>query len=135
LFHDFHAIGGMELLKLLTAIFYRSKKSAAEINDLNTFDGDLRKAYNVQHLNCVPKLSNMLALLVCISFFASFQSILLMLEYCGRSARNRFSILFESNAEQPLVMKHRIGMIVSFSIAESGAFGNMEQVQTPISGK
>jgi hypothetical protein len=44
LFHDFHT-GDMELLKLLTAIFYRPK-SATEISDLNTFDGDLRKAYN-----------------------------------------------------------------------------------------
>jgi hypothetical protein len=44
LFHDFPPLYGTT--QIIDCDILSPKKSATEISDLNTFDGDLRKAYN-----------------------------------------------------------------------------------------
>lgn len=135
LFHDFHATGDMQMLKLLTAIFYRPKKSAAEISDLNTFDGDLRKAYNAHTLELRAKAFNYAPIgfvYGCYLLFASFQKYLIDARILWGGQEIDFSILFESSKTEQSSSNETpgIGMdSIAFSIAESGAFGNMDQVR------
>lgn len=135
LFHDFHATGDMMFLKLLTALFYRPKKSFHFIKKrLGNYDGDIREAYNSSSLDERAKSLSMAPIGFVYGFyllFASFQKYLIEAKIMWGGQEIDFSILFESSGSgESSTETPGIGMdSIAFSIAESGAFGNIEKVR------
>jgi hypothetical protein len=138
LFLDFHATGDMELLKLLTALFYRPKKSFHFIKKrLSSYDGDIREPYNSKLLEInVEQLKHAHIGFVYGFYllFASFQKYLIDAKIPWGGKEIDFSILFESGKEESNEPESDdipgIGMdSIAFSLAESGTFGNIEQVR------
>lgn len=133
MFHDFHATGDMELLKLLTALFYRPKK--AESKSKNEYDGDIRQPYSSHTLETRAKSLQYAPIGFVYGFyllFASFQKYLIDAKILWGGQELDFSILFQSGKgeEESANPMPGIGMdSIAFSIAESGAFGNIEQVR------
>ena len=137
LFHDFHATGDMEILKLLTALFYRPKKSFLFIKKrLENYNGDIRKPYNSHNIEARAKVFNYAPIGFVYGFyllFASFQKYLIdaKIMWCGKEID--FSILYERSkgeSEPSSTETPGIGMdSIAFSIAESGAFGTIEEVR------
>ena len=137
LFLDFHATGDMEILKLITALFYRPKKSFHFIRkQLSSYDGDIREPYNSKLLEVNAKQLKHAPIGFVYGFyllFASFQKFLIDAKIMWGGKEIDFSILFESgsNDDQPQSEAiPGIGMdAIAFSLAESGTFGNIEQVR------
>jgi hypothetical protein len=138
LFLDFHATGDMELLKLLTALFYRPKKSFLFIQKrLSSYDGDIREPYNSKLLEINAEELKHAPIGFVYGFyllFASFQKYLIDAKITWGGKEIDFSILFESSKEESNEPESSdipgIGMdSIAFSIAESGTFGNIEQVR------
>jgi hypothetical protein len=136
MFLDFHATGDMEILKLLTALFYRPKKSFNFIQKrLDKYDGDIRERYKSHSLENRAKALNYAPIGFVYGFyllFASFQKYLIDAKIMWGGQEIDFSILFESSTgeESSTNQVPGIGMdSIAFSIAESGAFGNIEQVR------
>lgn len=134
LFHDFHATGDMSYLTLLTALFYRPKKSFHFIRKrLGNYDGDLREPYNSHTLEERAKGLQLAPLGFVYGFyllFASFQKYLVDAKIMWGGKEIDFSILFESGNSEETSDTPGIGMdSIAFSIAESGAFGNIEKVR------
>jgi hypothetical protein len=137
LFHDFHATGDMEILKLLTALFYRPKKSFLFIKKrLENYNGDIREPYNSHKLEALAKVLQHAPIGFVYGFyllFASFQKYLIDAKIMWSGKEIDFSILFESSRtdEEPSSTETPgIGMdSIAFSIAESGAFGTIEEVR------
>lgn len=136
LFHDFHATGDMEILKLITALFYRPKKSFHFIKKrLENYDGDIRQAYNSNKLEKRAKVLKYAPIGFVYGFymlFASFQKYLIDAKIMWSGKLIDFSILFESSNSdnEPTNETPGIGMdAIAFSIAESGAFGTIEEVR------
>jgi hypothetical protein len=135
LFHDFHATGDMEILKLLTVLFYRPKKSFLFIKKrLENYNGDVREPYNSHNLEARAKTLNNAPIGFVYGFyllFASFQKYLIDAKILWSGKEIDFSILFESSGnEEPSTDTPGIGMdSIAFSIAESGAFGTIEEVR------
>lgn len=137
LFHDFHATGDMELLKLITALFYRPKKSFLFIKKrLANYNGDVREPYNSHSLEARAKVLNNAPIGFVYGFyllFASFQKYIIDAKIMWSGKEIDFSILFESAAgdqETSSTDTPGIGMdAIAFSIAESGAFGTIEEVR------
>jgi hypothetical protein len=137
LFHDFHATGDMDMLKLLTALFYRPKKSFLFIKKrLENYNGDIREPYNSHNLEARAKVFNYAPIGFVYGFyllFASFQKYLIDAKIMWSGKEIDFSILFESASgenETPSTETPGIGMdSIAFSIAESGAFGTIEEVR------
>lgn len=137
LFHDFHATGDMEILKLLTALFYRPKKSFLFIKKrLENYNGDIREPYNSHNLEARAKTLQHAPIGFVYGFyllFASFQKYLIDAKIMWSGKEIDFAILFESasgDQESPSTETPGIGMdAIAFSIAESGAFGTIEEVR------
>lgn len=135
LFLDFHATGDMEILKLITALFYRPKKSFHCIKKrLSSYDGDIREPYNSKLLETNAKKLKHAPIGFVYGFyllFASFQKFLIDAKIMWGGKEIDFSILFESGSnEVQSEAVPGIGMdAIAFSIAESGTFGNIEQVR------
>jgi len=136
LFHDFHATGDMEILKLITALFYRPKKSFLFLKKrLENYDGDMRQPYNSNNLEARAKTLNHAPIGFVYGFyllFASFQKYLIDAKIMWGGKELDFSILFESSKtdDEPTNDAPGIGMdAIAFSIAESGAFGTIEEVR------
>jgi hypothetical protein len=137
LFHDFHATGDMEILKIITALFYRPKKSFLFIKKrLENYNGDIREPYNSHNLEARAKVLEHAPIGFVYGFymlFASFQKYLIDAKIMWSGKEIDFSILFESSRgdeEQSSTETPGIGMdSIAFSIAESGAFGTIEEVR------
>jgi hypothetical protein len=136
LFLDFHATGDMEILKLITALFYRPKKSFHFIKKrLSSYDGDIREPYNSKLLETNAKQLKNAPIGFVYGFymlFASFQKFLIDAKIMWGGKEIDFAILFEnSDTEQSSTEDlPGIGMdAIAFSMAESGTFGNIEQVR------
>lgn len=135
LFHDFHATGDMEMLKIITALFYRPKKSFHFIKKrLNNYDGDIRESYNSHTLEARAKVFNHASIGFVYGFyllFASFQKYLIDAKIMWSGKEIDFAILFESSGnDDSNSSTPGIGMdSIAFSIAESGAFGTIEEVR------
>lgn len=137
LFHDFHATGDMEILKLITALFYRPKKSFLFIKKrLANYNGDVREPYNSHSLEARAKALENAPIGFVYGFymlFASFQKYLIDAKIMWSGKEIDFSILFESasgDQEPSSTETPGIGMdSIAFSIAESGTFGTIEEVR------
>jgi hypothetical protein len=136
LFHDFHATGDMEILKIITALFYRPKKSFLFIKKrLENYNGDVREPYNSHNLEARAKVLQHAPIGFVYGFyllFASFQKYLIDAKIMWSGKEIDFSILFESatGEDEKLSETPGIGMdSIAFSIAESGAFGTIEEVR------
>lgn len=136
LFHDFHATGDMEILKIITALFYRPKKSFLFIKKrFENYNGDIRETYNSNNLEARAKTLQYAPIGFVYGFyllFASFQKYLIDAKIMWSGKEIDFSILFESaSGEQESTNEiPGIGMdAIAFSIAESGAFGTIEEVR------
>ena len=136
LFHDFHATGDMYLLSLLAAIFYRPKKHFHFIKkQLPFYDGDVRIAYNSKTLEVRAEEFKLFPLGFTYGFylfFASFQKYLIDAKIMLGGKEIDFAILFEASGstdELPSENIPGIGMdAIAFSMAESGAFGSIKEV-------
>ena len=137
LFLDFHATGDMEILKLITALFYRPKKSFHFIQKrFSSYDGDIREPYNSKLLEANAKKLKHAPIGFVYGFyllFASFQKFLIDAKIMWGGKEIDFSILFESGSNEDQTQTEAIPGIgmdaIAFSIAESGTFGNIEQVR------
>jgi hypothetical protein len=135
LFHDFHATGDMHILKLLTAIFYRPKKSFHCIKkQMANYNGNKRDRYNSNTLNERAKGLKHAPIGFTYGFyllFASFQKYIVDAKILWGGHEIDFSILFESNKNSEATSNQvpGIGMdSIAFSMAESGTFGNIKEV-------
>lgn len=135
LFHDFHATGDMHILTLLTAVFYRPKKSFHFIKkQLSNYDGNIRDRYNSNTLDQrATGLKNAPIGFVYGFYllFASFQKYIVDAKILWGGQEIDFSILFESNKSEESSSNQvpGIGMdSIAFSMAESGTFGNIKEV-------
>lgn len=121
-FHDFHATGDMEYLKLLTAIFYRPKKMF-KIIGYSSKDLDKRiEGYKYAPIGFVYGFYLL---------FASFQKYLVEATILWSGKELDLSILFDTktSTESDNVSMPGIGMdSVAFSMAESGVFGTLKEV-------
>jgi hypothetical protein len=135
LFHDFHATGDMHILTLLTAIFYRPKKSFHYFKkQLASYDGNIRERYNSNTLDLRSKGFKLAPIGFVYGFyllFASFQKYIIDAKILWGGQEIDFSILFESNKNEESTTNRvpGIGMdSIAFSMAESGTFGNIKEV-------
>lgn len=135
LFHDFHATGDMHILNLLAAVFYRRKKSFHFIKKrLASYDGNIRESYNSNTLNKRAKELKVAPIGFIYGFyllFASFQKYLVDAKILWGGQEIDFSILFESSKTDESTTNDvpGIGMdSIAFSMAESGTFGNIKEV-------
>ncbi|MFV8268469.1 hypothetical protein ACNQGP_00855 [Flavobacterium sp. GT2N3] len=135
LFHDFHATGDMHILTLLTALFYRPKKSFHCIKKrLASYDGNIRERYNSNTLDERAKGLKTVPIGFIYGFyllFASFQKYLIDAKILWGGQEIDFSILFESSKTEESSNNDvpGIGMdSIAFSMAESGTFGNIKEV-------
>jgi len=136
LFHDFHATGEMMFLKLLTALFYRPKKSFHFIKKrLSGYDGDIREPYNSHSLEARAKALELAPIGFVYGFyllFASFQKYLIEAKIPWGGNELDLAILFEASKDEngSSTDVPGIGMdSIAFSLAESGAFGTLDQVR------
>jgi hypothetical protein len=135
LFHDFHATGDMHILTLLTAIFYRPKKSFHYFKkQMANYNGNKRDRYNSNTLNERAKGLKHAPIGFTYGFyllFASFQKYIVDAKILWGGQEIDFSILFESNKNSEATSNQvpGIGMdSIAFSMAESGTFGNIKKV-------
>lgn len=133
LFHDFHATGETYYLHLLTAVFYRPKRTFHFVQKhLANYNGDLREPYNSQTLEARANELKIAPIGFIYGFyllFASFQKYLVEAKIMWSGQEIDFAILFESQSQEPTATPG-IGMdSIAFSIAESGAFGSIEKVR------
>lgn len=122
-FHDFHATGDMEYLKLLTAIFYRPKRFFKKIA-YSSKDLDKRiEGYKYAPIGFVYGFYLL---------FASFQKYLVEAKIMWAGKELDLSILFDTGTksdEPESAAMPGIGMdSVAFSMAESGVFGTLKEV-------
>lgn len=133
IFHDFHATGDMQLLVLLTAVFYRKKKAFYFIKKQSAeHDGNCRIPYNSALLENHAKNFKYAPLGLIYGFyllFASFQKYLVDAKIMWGGKEIDLSILFQSDGNSDTENIPGIGMdSIAFTMAESGAFGNIKEV-------
>ncbi|MBX9886697.1 MAG: hypothetical protein K2Y30_02030 [Flavobacteriaceae bacterium] len=133
LFHDFHASGNMHLLVLLTTVFYRKKKPFHFIKKrLANYDGNCRVPYNAALLESNSKNFKYAPIGFIYGFyllFASFQKYLIDAKILWAGKEIDLSILFENSSSDQDSEMPGIGMdSIAFTMAESGAFGNIKEV-------
>lgn len=135
LFHDFHATGDMQFLKLLCALFYRPKKRFHWFKKRQAnYNGDLRKKYNSATLEADAKKLQHAPIGFVYGFyllFASFQKYLVDAKIMWGGKELDFSILFNGDGTtDPDTTTPDIGMdTIVFTLAESGVFGKVEEVR------
>lgn len=133
IFHDFHATGDMQLLVLLTAIFYRKKKSFLFFKKrMPKYDGNIRVPYNSATLEQHAENFKYAPIGLVYGFyllFASFQKYLIDAKLMWSGKEIDLSILFESGSDTTTDDIPGIGMdSIAFTMAESGVFGNLKDV-------
>lgn len=134
LFHDFHATGDMQYLKLLCALFYRPKKRFHRLlKHQANYDGDMRKKYNPATLEADGNKLKHAPIGFVYGFyllFASFQKYLVDAKILWGGKELDFSILFSGDGTTADTTTPDIGMdTIVFTIAESGVFGKVEDVR------
>ena len=136
MFHDFHASGDIQILTMLTALFYRPKKAFHFIKKrFEDYDGDLREAYNSNKLEDRAKALKYAPIGFVYGFyllFASFQKTLIEMKLNWGGQELDLSILFESSKEEQTTFGALpgIGMdSIAFTMAESGAFGTYKELR------
>jgi hypothetical protein len=135
LFHDFHATGDMEILRIITALFYRPKKKFHWLKKhFENYNGDIREPYNPHTLEQRAEKLKTAPIGFIYGFyllFASFQKYLIDAKILWSGKEIDLAILFESSDTEELTNETPgIGMdAIAFSIAESGAFGTIEEVR------
>ena len=136
MFHDFHATGDMQYLKLLTALFYRPKKKDFEKKKLeDDYDGDIRVPYNSNHLEdraSKLKYAPIGFVYGFYLFFASFQKALVEMKINWGGQELDLSILFQPSDESSNSKNAYAGIgmdSIAFTMAESGAFGNYKELR------
>lgn len=137
LFYEFNATGEMELLYDMVAILYRPKKCFHFIKkQLNSYDGDIREAYNIHTIQKRAKVFKYAPLGFIYGvylYFASFQKFISSAKVPWGGKELDLSILFEAadsdtSYEQDETIPD-IGMdSVMFMMAESGAFGTRQEL-------
>lgn len=132
LFHDFRATGEVHLLVLLTAIFYRRKKTFDFINKKRVnYDGNCRVPYQSDYLDTHAKNFKYAPMGFIYGFFllfASFHKYLVQAKLMWGGKEIDLSIQFDSKEESETDIPG-IGMdSIAFSMAESGTFGNLKEV-------
>lgn len=137
LFHQFNATGEMELLYDMVAILYRPKKAFHFIcKYLNSYDGDIREAYNIHHIEKRAKDFKYAPLGFIYGvylYFASFQKLISTAKVPWGGKELDLSILFEPADSDEVYEQDEntpdIGMdSVMFMMAESGAFGSRKEL-------
>lgn len=134
LFQEFHATNNMQLLYNIAAILYRPKQKFHFVNKYKSdYDGDCRIAYNAVHIEARAKTFKYAPIGFIYGvylFFASFQKFVSTAQIQWGDRVINFSLLFDedddSNFESEIPSLGMDAML--FSLAESGAFGNIEQV-------
>lgn len=134
IFHDFRATGDMELLRVLAAVFYRPKKKFLFIRKhFDKYNGDIREPLNSASIDARAetfKYAPIGFIYGFFLFFASFQKYLVDARIMWGGNEIDFSILFEKAASDETSEFPGIGMeSLAFSLAESGAFGNITEVE------
>jgi hypothetical protein len=135
LFHDFHATGNIHILALLTAVFYRPKKSFHFFKKRSSsYDGNIRERYNANTLDQNVKGFKYAPIGFVYGFyllFASFQKYIVDAKILWGGQEIDFSILFQSDKNQESSKSEVPGLgmdSIAFTMAESGAFGNIKEV-------
>lgn len=133
LFLDFHANGDVDLLYLLAAILYRKKKRFHYFKKLsNNYDGDKRIVYNNHNIGARAdkfKYADPGFIYGVFLFFSSFQKHITSAEVQWGGKVLDLSILFDTSDSTDENIPG-IGMdSILFTLAESGAFGALEEVQ------
>ena len=137
LFHQFNATGEMELLYDMVAILYRPKKWFHFIKKhLSSYDGDIREAYNIHHIEKRAKAFKYAPLGFIYGvylYFASFQKFISTAKVPWGGKELDLSILFEAADSDDVYDQDEntpdIGMdSVMFMMAESGAFGTKQEL-------
>lgn len=137
LFYEFNATGEMELLYDMVAILYRPKKCFHFIKkQLNSYDGDIREAYNIHTIQKRAKVFKYAPLGFIYGvylYFASFQKFISSAKVPWGGKELDLSILFEAADSDTVYEQDEtipdIGMdSVMFMMAESGAFGTKQEL-------
>lgn len=133
LFHDFHASSNMHLLVLLATVFYRKKKPFHFIKkQLSSYDGNCRVPFNSALLEQNSKQLQYAPIGFVYGFyllFASFQKYLTDAKILWAGKEIDLSILFDGGSTDQESDLPGIGMdSIAFTMAESGAFGNIKEV-------
>jgi hypothetical protein len=137
-FSEFNSTGDIDLLYDLVAILYRPKKQFfGIIKRLNSYDGDCRIAYNSNTTEARKKqlkYAPMGFIYGVYLYFASFQIFVSGAAVPWGDKTLDLSILFSSTGSEVTIDAADIGLdSVLFTMAESGAFGDLNKVQqTPL---
>lgn len=137
MFHDFPVIGDYNIIITLAAIFYRPKKAFHFIQKrLPKYDGDIRVRYNSNNLEARVKKLKLAPIGFTYGFyllFASFLKYMATAKIVWSGQEIDFSILYQdegNSSESTNSSIPGIGMdSIAFSMAESGAFGTLEDVR------
>jgi hypothetical protein len=135
LFHEFPATGDKKILYLIAAILYRPGKPFLWIRKrLNNYDGDKRVDYNMNHIEARAKTFQAFPegfIYGTYLLFASFQQFLTTATIPWGGREIDLSILYDGqDGEMTGDTYPGIGMdALSFSLAESGAFGSLSDVK------
>jgi hypothetical protein len=134
LFYQFNATANFEILYALAAIFYRKKKNFHFISkQLNSYDGDIRKSYNPTNVDKRVKVFKYAPIGFVYGvylLFASFQKFISSAQVPWGGKVLNLSILFDGPTGNEPEENASIGMdSIMFTMAESGAFGDLQKVQ------
>ena len=137
-FLEFNVSGNVQLLYNIAAILYRPKQKLHFVNKhLPAYNGDCRIPYNSVQVPARAKTFKYAPIGFIYGvylYFASFQKFISTAQIQWGDRSINFSILFDDDADTDFVSDHAsLGMdALVFSLAEGGAFGNIEQVaKTP----
>ena len=137
MFHDFPAIGDYNIIVTLAAIFYRPKKYFHFLKKrLPNYNGDIREPYNSQNLEARAKKLQLAPIGFTYGFyllFASFLKYMTTAKIIWGGQEIDFSILYQNEEDSSEYLQNHIPGIgmdsIAFSMAESGAFGTLEDVR------
>jgi hypothetical protein len=137
LFLSFSATGDLQFLYLMAAVFYREKKSFHFIKKIQSdYDGDKRQPYNSKLIDQRAekfKKADVGFIFGVYLLFSSFQKYITTANIFWGGKQLDLSILFENpekqDQETPPENIPGIGMdSLLFTMAESGIFGTLDQV-------
>jgi hypothetical protein len=133
-FSEFNSTGDIDLLYDLAAILYRPKKLFFSFSKyFNSYDGDCRIAYNANTTDSRKKqlkYAPMGFIYGIYLYFASFQIFISGAAVPWGDKTLDLSILFSSTGDEATIDVADIGLdSVLFTMAESGAFGDLDKVQ------
>lgn len=137
MFHDFPKIGDYKIIISLAAIFYRPKKNFHFIKKrLPNYDGNIREPYNSNVLEDRVEKFKLAPVGFTYGFyllFASFLKYMTTAKILWAGQEIDFSILYQDDEKSTGSSDSGIPGIgmdsIAFSMAESGAFGTLEDVR------